>query len=155
MNNRLSILPKTGDFCFEPLKFRLYRLFIGNLIRRGRKLWAEKTFAIIYNELKQIHSIPPEHIFSTVFERLRPHLGIRPKKVGGIVYKLPFLLSSRRQNSLTIKWLIEGARARKGGIFSRKLIAEINDVYRGRLTVSMKKKNELHRVAIINRVFLR
>ena len=155
MKNRFSILPKAGDFQFEPLKLRLYRLFIGNLIRRGRKLWSERMFAIIYNEIKQTYSTPPEQVFSVVFERLRPHLGVRPKKVGGIVYKLPFLLSSYRQNSLSIKWLIEAARMRKGGLFSRKLIAEINEVYKGRLTSSVKKKNELHRVAIINRVFLR
>jgi len=155
MRNRFSTILITEDFHFETLQFKLYRLLLGNILRRGRKLWAERVFTIIYNSIKQNYNVLPEEVFSTVFEKLRPDLGVRPKKVGGVVYKLPFLLSAYKQNSLSVKWLVSAARLRKGSNFSTKLLAEINDVYKGKTSGSLKKKNELHRLAFANRAFLR
>lgn len=155
MKNRIFTSHLNQDFNFEELQIKLYRLLLGNILRRGRKGWAEKVFVTLYNQMKQAYKALPEEVFAAVFERLRPDLGVRPKKVGGVVYKLPFLLSSYKQNSLSVKWLVSAARLRKGTTFSSKLLAEINDVYKGKVSGSLKKKNELHKLAFANRAFLR
>jgi small subunit ribosomal protein S7 len=134
-------------------KHKLFRICLGHLIKCGEKALAEKALANLFYILKlKLEKNPELYIFDAL-EKLRPTLGLRPKKRGGIIYRLPFLLRETKRQSMAVLWLISQAKARSGSL-SKSLADEICDVVSGTLQGSLKKKEELHRMALSNRPFL-
>jgi small subunit ribosomal protein S7 len=159
MKNRVKFVlpPNLEDFKFSSSKRLILRRLIGNIVKRGKKQLAEKIFFESLSILKtRFASVELDDLFQSVFAKVRPNLGVRPKKMGGIVYKLPVILKDAKQNTFMVKWIVQGAQARSGSLsFSSRLADEIADIYSGKPTFAVKKRVELERLALSNRAFLR
>jgi small subunit ribosomal protein S7 len=57
-----------------------------------------------------------------------------------------------RRTSLAMRWLLESARSRSGKSMAEKLAGEIMDASQGQ-GVTIKKKEDTHRMAEANRAF--
>ena len=78
---------------------------------------------------------------------------VKPKRVGGATYQVPTELRPSRSEALAIRWLIRGARSRKGMPMRRGLANELLEASRGEGT-AVRRKEELHRMAEANRAFV-
>ncbi len=78
---------------------------------------------------------------------------VKPKRVGGATYQVPTELRPSRSEALAIRWLIRGARSRKGMPMRRGLAQELMEASRGEGT-AVRRKEELHRMAEANRAFV-
>ena len=77
---------------------------------------------------------------------------VRPKRIGGAVYQVPFEVNPKRQRMLSFRWLIDGARKRKGMPMFKRLTLEILEASDGN-GGAVKKKDDVERMAQANRAF--
>lgn len=96
-------------------------------------------------------------LISKALENLTPSLEVRKVRVAGSTYIVPAVLSKKKQETLALKWLIESAKKRQKNSkfpFSTCLADEILDASR-KLGQARQKRDELHRLAQLNRAYIR
>jgi small subunit ribosomal protein S7 len=91
-------------------------------------------------------------VFKRAIENTRPNVEVRSRRVGGATYQVPVEVRPQRRLSLSMRWLIESARARAEKSMEEKLAAELIDAANNRGT-AIKKKEDTHRMAEANRAF--
>jgi small subunit ribosomal protein S7 len=80
---------------------------------------------------------------------------VRARRIGGAAYQVPVQVRGRRQEALSIRWLVESARSRSNSeyhTFAEKLAAEIMDAAKGE-GVAVKKRQDVEKVAEANKAF--
>ncbi|RMF96026.1 MAG: 30S ribosomal protein S7 [Candidatus Schekmanbacteria bacterium] len=127
--------------------------FINNLMRDGKKSTAEKIF---YKAIEKIgektKSDEPISIFYKAVENVKPSLEVKSRRVGGATYQIPVEVPPDRRISLSIRWLIAAATARKEKSMIEKLAAELIDAAND-LGAAIKKKQDTHKMAEANKAF--
>nr|ARX63705.1 ribosomal protein S7 [Sagittaria latifolia] len=88
-------------------------------------------------------------------ENIKPLCEVEKVKIAGTTYDVPSFVGRDRQQSLAIRWILEGAeegRISKSTSLEKSSFEEIVDAYRQRGIAHMKRKN-LHRLASVKRRF--
>lgn len=97
------------------------------------------------------------HVISRALDNITPSLQVRKVRVSGSTYLVPAVLSKKKQENLALKWLIESAKKRQknGNLsFSTCLADEILDASK-KMGQARQKRDELHRLAQVNRAYAR
>ena len=126
--------------------------FANCLMYDGKKSVAE---AVLYSALEKVESRgkdDPLKLFRTALENIRPSVEVKSRRVGGSNYQVPVEIRPERRNALSIRWLIQAARARGEKSMDEKLANEILDASAGRGT-AVKKREDVHRMAEANKAF--
>ena len=131
---------------------RLAARFINRLMYNGKKGVAEKIFYACLSQLAEKTSEEPLRAFEKALENVKPHLEVKARRVGGATYQVPMEVRPDRQVSLSIRWLINYARARGEKSMINKLTAELLDAYNSR-GGAVKKREDTHRMAEANKAF--
>ena len=124
-------------------------------MKDGKKSIAE---TIVYDALEtfvQKLGQPPEkapELFEEVLEKLKPVVEVRSRRVGGATYQIPVEVRHERREALAMRWLIEAARSRSEKNMKTKLAYELLDASNNR-GITIKKKEETHRMAEANKAF--
>ncbi|HTL48129.1 MAG TPA: 30S ribosomal protein S7 [Verrucomicrobiae bacterium] len=125
---------------------------INMVMERGKKSTAER---IVYGALEQVKKKTgkePLEVFRQAVDNVRPLLETKSRRVGGATYQVPISVPPERGSSLAMRWMRNYARERKGKPMQDKLAQEIIDSY-NRTGTSMKKKEDMHKMAESNRAF--
>jgi small subunit ribosomal protein S7 len=131
---------------------RLAARFMNRLMFDGKKGAAEKIFYRSLEILAEKTNEEPLRAFERALENVKPHLEVKSRRVGGATYQVPMEVRPERQYALSIRWVINYARARgEKGMVSR-LSAELLDAYNNR-GGAVKKKEDTHRMAEANKAF--
>ncbi|HWL10884.1 MAG TPA: 30S ribosomal protein S7 [Planctomicrobium sp.] len=132
---------------------KLVTKFVNCLMYDGKKSVA---FGVFYDAIeiieKKITDAASVDVFTQALENVKPHMEVRSKRVGGATYQVPTPVSSRRQQALAIRWILEAVRGRKGRPIAQSLADELIAAYR-REGVAMTKRENVHRMADANRAF--
>jgi small subunit ribosomal protein S7 len=131
---------------------RLVTKFINNVTRQGKKTTAERIF---YGALKLIEERAgddPLKIFKRAVENTAPQVEVKSRRVGGSTYQVPVEVSTDRQQSLAIRWLINFAQGRHEKTMTEKLAGEFLDAANNR-GGAIKKREDTHRMADANKAF--
>jgi small subunit ribosomal protein S7 len=139
-----SYIPKGSDLLIEK--------FINCVMKRGKKSTARKIFADAMEVIKTRTKENPMDVFNKALINVTPLVEVRPKRVGGAVYQVPVEVSAKRQTSLSIRWILDAARSRKGMPMAEKLAHELLDASTEQ-GAAMKKKEDVVRMAQANRAF--
>lgn len=126
--------------------------FMNVLMLDGKKSAAEK---IVYGALEKIagkSKVGSLDVFKQAIDKVRPHLEVRSRRVGGATYQVPVEVRPERRNALAIRWIINFAKSRSGQTMSEKLAAELLDAFNSR-GASVKKKDDTHKMAEANKAF--
>ena len=127
--------------------------FINCLMKRGKKSTAEKAFYQALDVLgKKYPNVPPLQIFETALNNVKPLVEVKSKRVGGATYQVPFEVNRKRQQSLAIRWVLEGARKRKGKSMEDKLALELVDAY-NKTGAAWAMRENTHKMAEANKAF--
>ena len=118
----------------------------------GKKHLARKTIERCFQELKNKGHNVPSTAFENAVKNIMPQVEVRPKRVGGAVYQVPMEVNSKRQLSLSIRWILQAARKRKGIPMYIKLALEIDDAL-SEHGEAYKKKVDTHKMAEANKAF--
>ena len=134
-------------------KSKLASKFINSLMWGGKKSIAQSVFYdamdIISGEMKDVS---PYDVFEKAINNARPLIEVRSKRVGGASYQVPMQVSSKRQQSLAFRWIIQSARSKKGTPISKRLAVELMDAYNGR-GGAMTTRENVHKMAEANKAF--
>lgn len=130
----------------------LMEKFINNLMKRGRKSLARKIFADTLEVIKTRTKDPPMEVFSKALLNVTPLVEVRPKRVAGSVYQVPVEVNPKRQQTLSIRWILGAARARKGVPIAQKLAMELLDASADQ-GAAIKKKQDVIKMAQANKAF--
>ncbi|MGM0368240.1 MAG: 30S ribosomal protein S7 [Actinomycetota bacterium] len=122
------------------------------ILQKGKKSIAEK---IVYGSLKILEDKTKEsplEILDKCLENVKPVLEVKSRRVGGATYQVPMEVSQERALTLAIRWIVDFARNRKEKSMAERLAAEILDGA-SNTGSSVKKKEDLHRMAEANKAF--
>ena len=150
--SRKGVLQKRTISIDPVYKNEVVSQLINKVLKDGKKSVAE---SIVYNSLKILEEKTKENplvILEKCLDNVRPVLEIKPRRVGGATYQVPVEVSAERANTLAIRWLIDFASKRKEKTMAERLAAEILDGA-SNTGSSIKKKEDLHKMAEANRAF--
>ncbi|MGC8981385.1 MAG: 30S ribosomal protein S7 [Minisyncoccia bacterium] len=126
--------------------------FINNIMKDGKKMKAQKIFYSAMNYIKEKTGNDPFKLFQQALKNVAPNLEVWPRRIAGATYLVPRVVSSQRRFSKAVKWIIESARNKKGKPMYIKLAEEIISAANNEGD-AVKKKQEMHRLAELNRAF--
>ncbi|HEW78520.1 MAG TPA: 30S ribosomal protein S7 [Phycisphaerales bacterium] len=132
---------------------KLVSKFINCLMLDGKKSVAQRVFydamGIVSKKLKDTQ---PLEVFEKAINNVKPMIEVRSKRVGGSSYQVPMQVSSKRQQSLAFRWILQSARGKKGTPMCERLAAELMDAYNER-GGAMTTRENIHRMADANKAF--
>lgn len=132
---------------------KLVSKFVNCLMYDGKKSIALRVFYDAMDEVaKRITDEEPLEIFNQAVDNVKPQIEVRSKRVGGATYQVPTPVSSKRQQTLSIRWMLEAVRGRKGRPTALSLADEIVAAYK-KEGVSITKRENVHRMAEANKAF--
>jgi len=131
---------------------RLVTKFINNVTRDGKKTVAEQIFYGALSLIEERTGDDPLKLFKKAVDNVKPQVEVKSRRVGGSTYQVPMEVSSDRQQSLAIRWLIGFAQSRHEKTMMEKLAGEFIDAasLRG---AAVKKRDDTHRMAEANKAF--
>jgi small subunit ribosomal protein S7 len=121
-------------------------------MERGKKNTAER---IVYGALDIIgerESKSPVTVLEQAVRNATPQLEVKSRRIGGATYQVPVEVRPVRSLSLAIRWLVVSTRARQGHSMVEKLAGELTDAAKSQ-GVTVKKRDDTHRMAEANRAF--
>jgi small subunit ribosomal protein S7 len=77
---------------------------------------------------------------------------VRSRRVGGANYQVPREVRPERKNALSMKWIVEAARSKKGKPMHLKLAEEIIAASKNE-GEAVKKRENVHKMAEANKAF--
>jgi small subunit ribosomal protein S7 len=126
--------------------------FINQIIKKGKKTIARKIVYGAFDIIKEKTKKEPLEVFETALENASPLLEVKSKRIGGATYQVPVEVRGDRKLALAMRWLIKGAKQKKGKPMKEKLADELMDAVNN-TGWAIKKKRDTHRMAEANRAF--
>ena len=126
--------------------------FINRIMSEGKKSKAEKIVHEALNIIGQREGVDPVQVLQKCVENVRPVLEVRSRRVGGATYQVPVEVKTRRSRTLAVRWIVSFSRMRREKTMAQRLAGELLDAA-NRTGASIKKKEDLHRMAEANKAF--
>jgi small subunit ribosomal protein S7 len=126
--------------------------FINKVMLGGKKSVAQRVVYGALDIVERQARRPPVDIFQEALRNTTPMLQVKSRRVGGATYQVPLEVAPRRGLAMAMRWIIGSARARTGRPMSERLAQEFLEASRGE-GASVKRREDLHRMAEANRAF--
>lgn len=151
MRRKLKAKPKIiADHLYDSEKVTK---FINYTMLEGKKTTARK---VVYDSLeivKEKSKNPnPLEIFEAALKNTGPTMEVRSRRVGGANYQIPREVRPERRLFLSMKWIIDAARSKKGKPMAEKLAEEIMAAANNEGDAVRKRENT-HKMAEANKAF--
>jgi small subunit ribosomal protein S7 len=131
---------------------RLVTQMVNRMMQGGKRSTAERIMYDAMNLLRERTGNDPSTVLKEAVENVRPALEVRSRRVGGANYQVPVEVPTRRSYTLAVRWIITHSRERREHTMAERLAGELLDGY-SRTGITMKKKEDLLRMAEANRAF--
>ena len=126
--------------------------FVNKVMKDGKKTTAQRIVYDAFDIIKEKTQKEPLEIFKAALENASPLLEVKPKRIGGATYQVPMEVRGERKLALATKWILDGARSKKGKPMAEKLAQELIDSVNNQGN-AIKKKADTHRMAEANKAF--
>lgn len=127
--------------------------FINYCMEQGKKNTARKivyeSFELIKEKTK---TSDPLEIFETALKNTGPTMEVRSRRVGGANYQIPREVRPERRQFLSMKWIVDAARSKKGKAMAEKLAEEIIAASNNE-GEAVRKRENTHKMAEANKAF--
>ena len=132
---------------------KLVSKFINCMMWAGKKSVSQRVFYDAMDIIsKKITDVEPLEVFETAINNVKPMIEVRSKRVGGSSYQVPMQINSKRQQSLSFRWILTSARGKKGKPMCERLSNELIDAYEKK-GGAMTTRENIHRMAEANKAF--
>lgn len=127
--------------------------FINYVMKEGKKSVAR---TVVYDTLAEIKKKAkaenPLEIFDLAIKNTSPALEVRSRRIGGANYQVPREVRPERQLALSMRWILEAARGKKGANMANKLADELISASKNEGAAVKKRENTI-KMAEANRAF--
>lgn len=131
---------------------RLVTMFVNRLMYGGKKSTALRIIYDAFDIVAERTGQEPLEVFENALRNVQPAVEVKPRRVGGSTYQVPVDVRADRGITLAMRWIIQNARSRGGRSMAAKLAGELMDANNGQ-GASVRRKDEVHRMAEANRAF--
>ena len=119
---------------------------INTIMLDGKKSVAETILYNAFDLIKEKTKKEPLEVFNLAIENISPQLEVRSRRVGGSNYQVPVEVSSKRKQTLALRWLIQYARLRNEKTMEERLANEIIDAS-NKMGGAVKKREDTNKMA--------
>lgn len=126
--------------------------FINKMMLDGKKSVSEKIIYAAFDKIEEKSSEKGIEVFQKALDKVRPLVEVRSRRVGGATYQVPVEVRAARQQSLSIRWILEATRKRNERTMVERLANELMDAVNDR-GAAFKKKEDVHKMAEANKAF--
>ncbi len=138
------------DINYQSLKLGKFTNYI---MESGKKNVARGIVADCMNVIKEKMKVEnPLEVFEAALKNTMPAMEVRSRRVGGANYQVPREVRPERRQSLSMKWIVEAARNKKGKPIHEKLADEIIAASKNE-GEAIKKRENMHKMAEANKAF--
>jgi small subunit ribosomal protein S7 len=151
MRRKLKAKPKlVPDYLYDSDKVTK---FINYTMQDGKKTTAKN---VVHDALLKVKEISkndnPLEIFEAALKNTGPTMEVRSRRVGGANYQIPREVRPERRIFLSMKWIIDAARSKKGKPMAVKLAEEIIAAANNE-GEAVRKRENTHKMAEANKAF--
>jgi len=125
---------------------------INLVMRRGKKFLARKMVYKALEKVKEGTKRDPLKVLEEAVKNSMPELEVRATRIGGAIYQVPVRIKGDRGVRLALRWLVQGAKEKRGKPFVERLAEEII-LSSKKQGWAFKKKEDLHKIAQANKAF--
>ncbi|HUU42153.1 MAG TPA: 30S ribosomal protein S7 [Planctomycetota bacterium] len=134
-------------------KDKLVSKFVNCLMHDGKKSTALSAFYRAMDIIEQkVKGKDPVEVFKTAVENVKPLIEVRSKRVGGATYQVPMEVSRKRQLSLSMRWILQAVRAKRGRPVHKTLAEELIAAF-NKEGAAYTTRDNVHRMAEANKAF--
>lgn len=126
--------------------------FINYLMWDGKKSAAEKIVYGAFDLIKETTKEDPIIIFEEALKNTGPNIEVRSRRIGGANYQVPREVRPERKLALSMRWIKEATRSKKGVATHKKLAEELMLAAKGEGS-AVKKRDDTHKMAEANKAF--
>ena len=149
---RRSGIPKR-DVLPDPLyNSKVITKLINQIMVDGKKGTAQGIVYDAFGLIKEKLNKDPIEVFNQAIDNVKPVLEVKARRVGGSTYQVPVEIRPDRRQTLALRWIVQYARARSEKTMKEKIAGELMDAANS-AGASVKKKEDMHRMAEANRAF--
>ena len=151
-------MPRRGnvikrDVLPDPLyNDKIVTRLINNIMIDGKKGVAQKIVYDAFDIIKEKTGKEPLTVFIDALNNIMPVLEVKARRVGGATYQVPIEVRPERRQTLGLRWITLYSRNRNERTMKERLANEIMDAINN-TGASVKKRDEMHRMAEANRAF--
>ena len=143
------VRPIQPDLVYQDV---LVSAMINRIMEDGKKNLASRIFYGACRLVQERTGQEPLKVFKQAYDNIKPRVEVRSRRVGGSTYQVPVEVSVRRQQSLTLRWMMAAIESRPERTAIERLAGEIMDAAQGR-GGAIKKKDDVERMAEANRAY--
>ncbi|MFI3243718.1 MAG: 30S ribosomal protein S7 [Akkermansia sp.] len=126
---------------------------IGKVMLDGKRSLAER---IVYKAIDLANegtdTVGPLEVLTRAIENSKPRVEVKSRRVGGATYQVPLEVAADRSEALSMRWIINFARKRKGVPMAKALANEIKEAAANQ-GAAVRKRDDVHKMAQANRAF--
>ena len=151
-------MPRKGhiqkrDVLADPLyNNKVVTKLINNIMLDGKKGVAQKIVYGAFNRVEEKSGKPALEVFEEAMNNIMPVLEVKAKRIGGATYQVPIEVKPERRQTLALRWITMFSRKRGEKTQEERLANEIMDAANN-TGASVKKKEEMHKMAEANKAF--
>jgi len=131
---------------------KLVTRLINSIMLQGKKGLAQNILYNAFARIKETANREPIEVFNDALNNIMPLLEVRSRRIGGQNYQVPGEVKSDRRVTLGLRWLVQYSRSRNEKTMEERLAKEIIDAANN-TGASVKKKEDMHKMAEANRAF--
>lgn len=126
---------------------------INYVMESGKKQTATAVVYRTFDTIKEKMKVEnPVEVFENALKNTAPNVEVRSRRVGGANYQVPVEVRPERRQALSMKWIIDAARSKKGTEMHKKLADEIIAASKNE-GEAVKKRENVHKMAESNKAF--
>ena len=149
---RRSGVPKR-DVLPDPIYHsKVVTKLVNQIMLQGKKGVAQNIVYGAFDIMKEKTGSDAMSVFTKALDNVSPILEVKARRVGGATYQVPMEIRPDRRQTLAIRWLVQFSRKRSEKNMDARLAGELLDAFNNTGN-SVKKKEEMHRMAEANRAF--
>lgn len=127
--------------------------FVNKMMYDGKKSVSKKIIYAAFNKIEEKSGEKGIDVFERALDKVKPLVEVRSRRVGGATYQVPVEVRHARQQSLSIRWILEATRKRNERTMVERLANELIDATNDR-GAAFKKKEDVHKMAETNKAFV-
>ena len=151
-------MPRKGhiqkrDVLADPVyKNKVVTKLVNNIMLDGKKGVAQKIVYGAFDEVAEKSGKDAIEVFEEAMNNIMPQLEVKARRIGGATYQVPIEVRPDRRQALGLRWLTGFARQRTEKTMGERLALELIDASNN-TGASVKRKEEMHRMAEANKAF--
>ena len=131
---------------------KLVTRLINKMMVDGKKGTSQKILYGAFELVQERTGENPIEVFEAALENVMPVLEVRARRVGGSNYQVPVEVRPERRTTLGLRYIVNYSRLRGEKTMEERLANEIIDASNN-TGASVKKREEMHKMAEANRAF--